>query len=186
MKNQEKSSSFKIVWISIALLLVASYVFVFWYVKTKTEQATYALSAAEISYQQKDTVQEIAQSVIDIEEDLKKIDSYFVGADGIVDFINMLEQKAGEQSIEIETSNVSIVEPAEDLLYGESLEVVLSVVGDWNDVMQYIRLVEGLPYALSVESASMSLMEVVTEEEGAEPFLEWQADIVVRVIKHQN
>jgi len=182
MSKAHKKTKYKFVWLTVTLVLIFAYGFAFWYVKTKIEDSTYALSSAQIAYEQKDKIQAALNSMEELQPEIEKIDSYFVGADNVVDFINLLEQKAGEQDVSIETKDVSI-EKEVDAVYGEVLGVQSTVSGSWNDVMQYINLVENLPYNIWISSVNVSL-EGDDQVESEVPVYVWEVDLALKVLKH--
>ena len=188
MSTKNKNSRPHFAWLVVAALLIVVYGFALLYVKSKVEKATYAFNNAEISYEQKDKIQATVDSIKDIEIQLQKVNSYFVGSDDIVGFINLLEQNAVEQSVFIETKNVSIQEEVENVRYGEVLEVSLVVSGDWNNVMRYVRLTEALPYNIWITTAKISLEENKNVEIEAEdrPVFNWEANIILQVLKHNS
>lgn len=181
IKNSKKTGA-RLTWLTITIVAIVIYAVSFWYVKSTFEKASYALSSAEIAYEQKDKIQATADTVEQLEEEINKIDSYFVEADDVVGFINLLEQRAKDQNVSVETTNVSIEEPPEDLLYGEILEVSVLVTGSWNSVMQYIHLIENLPYDIWITSTNLSLERDTDTEE--EEVFHWEADVTLRVLKH--
>ena len=188
MKGKHKKSGYFATSLVVCIVFVAIYAASFWYVKNKVENATYELSKAEIEYEQKDLVQERASVIRELEPDIQKIESYYVGADDVVGFINLLEQKAGEQNVAIETEDVS-VDAGESLIYGEILGVSLTVKGDWNNVMQYINLIETLPYNIQTKSVNLTLKEnneVESEEEIEAAVFYWEASITLQVLKHNK
>ena len=56
--------------------------------------------------------------------------------------------------------------------------------GDWNNVMRYVNLTESLPYNIKIMSAKVSLEERDDESGSGATILNWEADIVLHVIKH--
>lgn len=195
MNKVHSKTKYKLLWVIVVIILIVVYGASFWYVKTKIEKASYENSSAQIAYEQKDTIQNVVNSLSDIEPHTQKIDSFFVGADNVVDFINTLEQNASDQNTQIETTNVTILtqeemEDREEISYGEVLQVSLTVSGDWNDVMQYVRLVEGLPYNIWIESAIISLEEREIESEAEEETqgteIVWKANLILNVLKHPS
>lgn len=187
MKKKHEKSGYFTTSLVVGIVLVAAYVAGFWYVKAKVENATYELSKAEIEYEQKDLVHERSSVIRELEPDIQKIESYYVGADDVVGFINLLEQKASEQNVAIETKDVSI-DAGESLVYGEIVGVSFTVKGDWNNVMQYINLVETLPYNIQTKSVNLTLEEndEVELKDGEEAVFHWEANITLQVLKHEK
>lgn len=190
MNKIHQKAKYRFLWLIIAATLLIAYGFVFWYMKTKVETANFENSSARIAYEQKDTLQGVTDMLSEIAPDVEKVDTFFVGLDREVDFINLLEQKAVEQNVEARTTSLDILEEPENerdkLPYGEVLQVGLFVSGDWNDVMQYIRLVENLPYNIWIESLRISLEEQDLEDGGSvEGVFIWEANFVINVVKHE-
>lgn len=187
MNKKLKNSGYFATSLIVGVVLVAIYASSFWYVKSKIEKATYEFSKAEIEYEQKDLVHERASVVEELEPDIQRIESYYVGADDVVGFINLLEQKAIEQNVAIETRDVS-VDAGEGLIYGEILGISFTIKGDWNNVMQYINLIETLPYNIKTKSVDLTLEEndEVELEEGEAPGFYWEANVTLQVLKHDK
>lgn len=171
--RKSKKTAERLTWLVITIVMVVTYAGIFWYVKTDFQKASYALSSAQIAYEQKDKVENTAQTIKSLEPEIAQIDAYFVGPDDVVGFVNLLETLGASA----ETNNISI-EQDESLIYGEVLEVSLSVSGSWSQVMSYINEVESLPYNVWITATKVSL-------ESQEDSTYWIADITLRVLKHK-
>jgi len=182
MNKNTKKTGIRLAWLAITIIAIVLYLISFWYVKSEFEKASYALNSAEISYEQKDKIQTTAQNVEELEPQIEKINSYFVESDDVVGFINLLEQKAKGQGTSIETTDVSIEEALGDLLYGEVLKISLTVKGSWNNVMQYLNLVESLPYDIWITNTNLALKRNTDSEN--DNLYHWEADLTLLVLKH--
>ena len=89
-------------------------------------------------------------------DDKKKLVTYFIPANGAVDFITSFEQTA--QSIGLKFNTVSLdTEQTSDLTSQgkEILKVSFSTNGTWDDTMHFLSLVESMPYAVSITGATL-------------------------------
>lgn len=163
-----------VLWTILAIVIVLHIGFL-WYLKVKVESATYSLKSADISYEERDKVSGISRALGSLEPQIDKVNSYFVDSDNAVSFINLLEGKARSVGLGIETTNVSV---EENNIYGEELFISIETTGSWNANMTFVKMVELLPYNISIRSSRLEYGEV---EEGSF----WRNNMVLSVVKHK-
>lgn len=117
--------------------------------------------------------------IIGSETDRKKLEKYFIGPGDIETavFIGYLESLAKDTGL---VSNIRSVgyETGENISSLETISFVgfdFSVSGKWNDVFNFVKLIENLPKVSSVNSVSLEVNSGV-----------WSADIDLSVAKLKN
>jgi hypothetical protein len=154
MKN--KTFTILISTATVSLLLCGVLIYGVNYVKTLNEQIIDVKSEAnqvKSKYDRLIAFHNSAQSDVD---DKKKLLNYFIPANGAVDFITSFEQTA--QSIGLKFNTVSLdSEQVTDLASQnkELLHIVFETNGSWNSTMQFLSLVESMPYAVQIVGANL-------------------------------
>jgi hypothetical protein len=89
-------------------------------------------------------------------DDKKRLLNYFVPANGAVDFITSFEQMAQGIGLKFNTVSLDSEQVAElSSQNKELLHVVFETNGSWNSTMQFLSLVESLPYAVQIVGAGL-------------------------------
>ncbi|MCI5108805.1 MAG: hypothetical protein MRY49_03085 [Candidatus Pacebacteria bacterium] len=175
MKTHKSKIQINVILYTILALVITLNIVLLWYLKDKVEDASLHLNTAETSYEERDRVRNLSRTFDEIKPQIEKIDSYFVGSDDVVGFINLLEREARNNNLSTETTNVSVEESA---VYGDTLIVSITTTGSWNSIMRFVKIVETLPHNISIRSSSFEYGE---NEEGAF----WRNDMTISVIKHK-
>ncbi len=148
--SQRKIS--KIFWAVLCVNLVAAgiYSLIFIKIEQKTQaSAELSTKIADLTLQ-KDTLQSIKKNISETSDLRNKIDSYFVSKDGMVDFLNLINDLGAENNLTSKVISVGI-EPAS--MSPDTLEVIranVQVYGTWADVYHFSTLLELLPLKISV------------------------------------
>ena len=103
-----------------------------------------------------------------------KLDSYFVGQDDIVQFIEAVESLSGITGGEIEIASVDLEEGSNTSAY-QFLHLRLTTKGAWEEVMYFTALLEALPNHVLVERGSLELRYTDEEVE------EWHGSFDIKV-----
>lgn len=175
-KNFSKTSGLLMAVSVILVLVLFTYVYLYLDIlatKAKVEQASLELEKDRLKDAELEAIQKNIKLTISDSDTLK---SLFVPADGVVDFIQNIENVAQKAGLQVTTKNI---EPKEtDALTAtgkENINVTLETKGSWQNSIQFLSLIYNLPYKISILSVDLSLKEKV-----------WENNIVFSVIKNKN
>lgn len=127
--------------------------------------------------------QEIQQSLAAlgaITPQLQEIDSYFIGPDGEVPFIDSLEARA--QSLQLKTEITSVqIEKSKNLAPKklEYLTLRLKVNGSWKNVYTFISLLQNIPYQVTLDQVDLTASVNEERPQGTT----WQATSIIKILK---
>jgi hypothetical protein len=141
---------------TLAVATVGLYVYSVRYIKTLNEKIIDVKSDADQVKSNYDHLVLLHNTVENSSDNKKQLTNYFIPAGGAVDFISSFEQTA--QAVGLKFNTVSLdTEPNVDLLSQnkELLHVVFETNGSWNQTMHFLEIVESLPYAVQISSASL-------------------------------
>lgn len=128
--------------------------------KKKNDSITQIIDEIQEEYVKIEEAGAIKDLLKDTKEDRERINTYFVSKDGVVDFIERIENLG-------DYADISLVLNSVDISSGESptLSMSVSAVGDWEDVLYFLALVESMPVNMSINSARLT--KAATLETGA-------------------
>jgi|GEM_PF-2798846 len=73
------------------------------------------------------------------------VDTYFIGQDGVVPFLERLETLGKETGVDLEVSSVSVEKSDAPQAVLEKVPLTLSIAGSFTAVMRFINLLEKIP-----------------------------------------
>lgn len=134
-------------------------------IEIKKEIITESATARNLS----DTKKKISELMI-IDE---RINSILIQEDKIVNFISMVEQQSEELGVSIRIQKVDFngFDDVNNKQLGE-LEMNFQVDGTWQQVTNFLNVVESLPYVVNIESLRLSTANI-------EGVVGWTANFVL-------
>ena len=171
---------------AIAAVMVAfGYIGTQWYLKNKIEDTTYEFNQASSLGEQKDRLLALQNTLVEIEPEIQKIDSYFVDPEEVIVFINDVEQTAKSIGLEIKTQSLDIEAAKEGVLYGDSLVFRLATTGTWQATLHFVELLETMPYGMEIDEVSVTKTPESLNEDGEKVGTSsWKAVISGQVLTH--
>lgn len=158
----------------VTLLVGAAYVGIFIYIKNTNIEIAELISAID----QQIKIEERLRSIENIAEDTVlsrvELDSYFVGQDDIVQFIEVVEGLSSITGEEITIASVDLEEGDNTSAY-QFLRLRLTTKGAWKETIHFIALLEALPNYVLVERGSLELRSADEETE------EWSGSFDIKV-----
>lgn len=138
------------------------------------------------SRDQGDRLEAVNKLLADTESERKELEKYIIDVGGEVSFIKSLEKLAKDQGLGIKTSDVVISELATSSTRYEDLRVEIETTGSWQKNMQFLSLLESLPYNSSVLEAVFRLDENLSEPVKNRPKNPlWKGSFEVVVVKRK-
>lgn len=171
--------------ILICILLCVGVYFLFSLIKSKNEE-TSKLSSELAFYESKQ--QEMSQhekSGERIETFEQDIDSYFVGKEGVVPFIETLEVEAKNHNVALTIRNVEVQPYNTDNPNGskEFMVLKLDTRSSWQNFMYFVSYIEHLPYIVDIHMVRGSAF--VEGGSGDKLLGGWKGEIEFTVVKQK-
>ncbi len=91
--------------------------------------------------------------LLDTADKRAKIDSYFVGADTVVSFIESVEALSVVTKTKVSVNNVAVDKGSDESLF-ESLTLTATARGTFQDLYWLLTLIEQMPYQLAITRAA--------------------------------
>lgn len=158
----------------ITLLVSAVYAGIFIYIKNTNIEIAELASTIDQQIQIEERLRSIKNIVEDTALNRAKLDSYFVGQDDIVHFIEAVEALSSITGEEITIASVDLEEGDNTSAY-QFLRLRLTTSGAWEETIHFIALLEALPNHILVERGSLELRS--TDEEAGE----WRGSFDIKV-----
>jgi len=134
--------------------------------------------------------------VEDIGPSVEKLDSYYVSADGVVSFIEMLEKLGTSSGVAVSIDSVMVgdqggVSPDTTASSTtEKLRLSVSFTGSWKNDIHFETLLENLPYNVFIKNLNLSTsfenttaFSTPSVSKKSPPEAEWKGKVVIDVIK---
>jgi Tfp pilus assembly protein PilN len=147
----------------IAVVALAANYVLFQQIRSKSESIGQLSTEITAKRQQKQRLNAMESLVKQTKEKRARLDSYFVGSDAIVPFLEQLEGFGSSTGAEVAVDSVSRPQRDGDGPI-EPLQLTLSAQGEWGDVYHLFRLLETLPYSVTVDRASLSAAGASTQQ----------------------
>lgn len=115
----------------------------------------------------------------DTAEQRKKIDSYFIGSDGIVTFIESIERLSRETSVDSSVNSVGVEQgaSAEEVEY---VTVNVSAEGSFRNLFWFLSLLEKMPLKIEITKVYFEQRESVDPKKKGTT---WRLAFVVKALK---
>ena len=145
--------------LGIALLLSAVaigwYVFLFTEVKAKNESVSTLINDIEANETEEETHSSIKTIAAQTVEQRKALQNYTIAREGAVSFIELLERTGRNIGVDVTIATVRETEIAGSATF-EHLTLALTAAGTWPRIIQFIGLLEFLPYEADITQAVVS------------------------------
>lgn len=145
------------------LLSFGIYLGVFFMMKSAQEHTSFLLGQLETDIKTNDTLQSIETVLADAKSDIEKLESYFVGRDGIVDFIETIESYGNISGVKTLVEFVGVEGGVEENNVESIKEIVrikLATEGSWVATEHFLSLLEHMPFRISMERVSFLYLPV--------------------------
>ncbi len=129
----------------INLALIGAYGFLFYSIKTKSEEASTLSYDLNAQHANEADLTLLRHTVSDMKDDQVKLQSYFVRSSTINTFFDSLESLGKESNTDMKLSGL-IERP-------NILGIDISTHGTLNDIYYLVRLIEYLPYRIEFKKA---------------------------------
>ncbi|MEI6238665.1 MAG: hypothetical protein WCP15_03990 [bacterium] len=108
-----------------------------------------------------------------------KIDDFFIPVQEEVNFIELLENSAKDMGIKVVIGSVSSKDGTQTSKGLGILSLSLTIDGTWQKVMQYVALLESLPYKVNINNAEFSRTSdlIINNSVKTESMPAWRAGI---------
>ncbi len=137
------------------------------------------LTAIEEAGERDKSLRAIQGLLTELQTEEDALNGRFVGQDGVVSFIELLERSARDAKVSMEVVSVAIEPSDEQNISYEWLELALSAGGSWQELFHLLVLFESLPFAVKVEQVAFTYRERPEVAEEAP----WEGKFVVTAAK---
>ena len=170
MKNS-RPKIFLFVLISALIVALAAYVLFWRLISTANDESAHLRGDIELQLERNKTAGGLAKLITETEVKRLQIDSYFVGADQTVDFVEYLESLANVAGVNFEIVSLVIDQVKDDF----KNQIVLrgEASGDWSPLMNFLALLEAAPYRLILADVAITKPEQVG----------WEAMILIKAFQ---
>ncbi len=169
----------KTLWVmgTVTIAIIVGY----WYLYQDLMETTATISNLSMKIdqaQKKEMFFESTQEIVkDTAADLPKIASYFIDKDSVGDFIGSIEKTARAQGLDFNVDSVTVSDIKGQSNY-EYLNLAIRTIGAWSPTVNYISMLENLPYQTRVD-------EIMLSKDSDTKTASWIDSFNLTVIKHK-
>jgi Tfp pilus assembly protein PilO len=155
MRN--KTNTYLILLIIIALSLVTAYAYLSVYISGLTDKTTEIKTDIESMRIKLAHTRKLNVSAEKTQDERKTVMSYFLNPDQVVDFVTNLESVAGNFGL------LYTINSIENIDFGtlpesnkELLKVSMSLSGSWSTILRFLAYIETMPYAVHIDKLDIN------------------------------
>lgn len=126
------------------------YATLFIIIKNKNNQISILQNKVDIEVRKDQRLHSTKQLTSDLSEEFVQVDKHFVSADGVVGFLEDLENLGRKSGASVSVNSVSVNENAGNGLPYEPLQIEFAARGSWKSVLHLISLLETFPLGITV------------------------------------
>jgi len=182
--GMNKTKQLLIIMLVINAALIGAYGFLFYSIKTKSEEASTLSHDLNAQRANEEDLALLRHAVNDMEDDRVKLESYFVKSSTINTFFESIESLGEESGTDMRLSG--LVER------GNVLGIDVSARGKFEDIYYLVKLIEYLPYRIEFKKAyfnSLGMVETPPLPEGKSGSaaknkvrnVEWEASFTLEI-----
>jgi len=169
-----------------SLLIVFAVIFLFLFIlnviKNKNKHASVTFSALQNKIKEKEKIIGSKEKIIEIQALNDSIASHFVNTNEIDKFVGYLENMSTFTGSELVVNGIEIPPKM-----GDIISFKISVLGDFNEVMKTLNLLENIPYQITITQIYLnkkinSPIQSDTTKKIEPEISKWQMDISFNVL----
>ena len=170
-----------------AVAVIVAYSFLFFIILNENRVLASLVAKVDSEKTEKDALSSLKDRVEETEVGRGEITDYFIPKDGVVPFLNRIQALGEENFLNLKVSEVDIEDSPmwEDSF--ESVKMKVQVVGEWQDVYNFVSLIDLLPLKIIVDRMDLEKVIEGTSSDGAKKKTvtsgEWRGIMEVRVFK---
>ncbi len=143
-----------------ALILLGAWIFIIF--KSYSYKGQIATISQELKTKSSENVYltSLKTTLREAKSEAESIDKRFVSEEEVPSFITMLEDKASDLGVKVDFGSINLEEG--EILDGK-LKLQISGSGTWENVMNFIVLLDSLPYASTIEEMRLHNPSAMSE-----------------------
>lgn len=178
----QKTKKILVISFLLALLSISVFVFMFFVINSLNESSLKNSIEIEDGIKKDESLFLIKKDLEDNKVSLEKISSFIVKPDEVVDFIQTIENLALNNGLKSEVKSVSFSPFSEmNSSYLELIKVKVTVIGEWRNVLFFIKVLESHP--LKIDMTNISLNKFTDYTIGGKVVPQWLGDFEFTVVK---
>lgn len=162
-----KTKKILLILIILDVLLFLFGSFVFWNVQKINKETVSLTREAALNTKREMALGSVEKMLNDTRPSINSLETFFVGTDSVVVFIERVENLARDVGVKLVTQNVAEDDAGfskED--FKKSLKLKVSVSGSWKNILKLVALLENLPYKISLNNITISSDgEIISSDE---------------------
>ena len=178
----------------VAVAAVASWYFMFANIKGLNENISLLLERSRLEEKNVAAIRSIETVVNDSNSDIDKLNSYFIGKDGTVAFIESIESLGRKNAVAVSIDSVDVAgnstlnssTKGEKKLIGPSTELLklkISAAGNWQDIFHFLSSLENMPFKLTISEADLASVSQTISTEKRETTTGWSGRFSIEILK---
>jgi Tfp pilus assembly protein PilO len=178
----KKFNPLKQIIVLLSLLVVALcfvYYFCFVDIQNKNINASELQNKMEAAAKRDDYLMSVRQAVQNSNNDIEKVNDSILGKGDDADFIDLLENTARFDGLEISIDSLNIDDTFLNSADLTTLDVDATVDGGWSDMYVFLNQVESLPFVSRVEKFGL-----ISSSDGTSAG-KWSGILEVRVLEYK-
>ncbi len=158
----------------IAAMFLGVYGSFFITIKNKNNHISELKNQVDIEVRKDHRLYSVKSLLTDLNKEIKQIDTYLVADDGVVDFLEDLENLGSIADVSVSVNSVSVDKKTTEMLPFELLKVEFVTRGKWRSVVQLMSLLETSSLGIIINRVHLEKLSSLES---------WQSNISFTVLK---
>ncbi|OHA26430.1 MAG: hypothetical protein A3D52_02145 [Candidatus Taylorbacteria bacterium RIFCSPHIGHO2_02_FULL_44_36] len=171
MKNNRSKIFLFVLVAAAAVTAAAAYVWFWRSASAANDETSYIRGDIESQLKKNEITGALEKLVNDTETARRQIDSYFVGADQTVDFVEYLESLARAAGVNFTIVSLGVDQAKDD--FKDQIILRGEVTGNWSPTMNFLSFLENAPYRLDLADVAITKPEKV----------DWETKILIKAFQ---
>ncbi len=183
------STTVKVFYLSVfwAIFIIVIYGFAFLKLVGQNERTSILVLDTENLTKEKVTLLTLKGQAVETTTARKKLADYFIPRDGVVTFLNNIQDLGRSNNVELKVDSVLVEDESGSPEQFEYLKLAITGSGTWTDVYRFESLVELIPYKVIVDNVRFEKKQPEgdsgTTSKGKSVDAGWRVKLELRVLK---
>lgn len=149
--KKSKTTILLVIFSALLLISVGFFAFLFSVIKNKNIHTSAMQITLDEKIKQKKQGSNLLKNIKEAIDDNKTIDSYFLNPDSIDHFVSNIESDSNSFGTRTSVQSVEFVKND-----NRTINIVLSVEGSFNSIVQVVKMIEYMPYVVNIKTLGLS------------------------------
>ena len=169
-----------------SIFVIVVFVVIYTFILNQISDTVNKIDQIKTEIRRQETLSLMKKDVEDSTANESKIYGYFIGVNGVADFLKTIEGLVSSSSLQYDIQSIAYEAPSQPTapINTELLRVKMSITGKWANVQHFLELIENYPLKIDIRSVSLNQTGDLTVS--GKTVHQWSANIDFTALKLKN